>query len=349
MWSQSPMHVNGNSSGGLGDILSLALEQTGVGSIPTPTISLDDPSSFLTAAAGTIDENLLSSDLNALTEGLFSSLETVRGSNTNRPSLQRFSSGPFNTEKMGGVPIRVPLSLPSDLADLNPHDFGAVSMHSGSKGTAPLPDMAPSGGRNPESDTRLDFLQDLLSEGNGGTVPSVLPLNSFSADNSIPSAGNLAPFHDIQQRLPPPTLPPTPADSPSVDDELSNLLNATGTEYLESIAQEFSSSTSPLQHPQLPVPIPTSSFTSGQLQSPVTSFNPPPSITSISGSSYPTSINSALKFDVNAVLDQLSQPASPTPSCRYTTPSGMLSTTVPAGRQCVPVRGTSMVAKPALR
>ena len=74
------------SSGGLGDILSLALKKTGVPSAQSPSAHPFEPSSVLNEAAGAINDSLLSSDLNTLTQGLFSDLASVKGPS---PSSQR--------------------------------------------------------------------------------------------------------------------------------------------------------------------------------------------------------------------------------------------------------------------
>ena len=58
------------------DILSLALEETGVDVLSTLDVSdsVEDPTSILNAAAGTIDNAVLASDISELTEELVSSL-----------------------------------------------------------------------------------------------------------------------------------------------------------------------------------------------------------------------------------------------------------------------------------
>ena len=62
-----------SGGGGLGDILSMALFQTGVDSMTPAQISVDS-SSILNAAANTLDSSLLSTDISVLTAGLFSTL-----------------------------------------------------------------------------------------------------------------------------------------------------------------------------------------------------------------------------------------------------------------------------------
>ena len=69
------------SQGGLGDILSLALSKTGVSSTHSQLqLSHGVPSSVLNRAAGAINDSLLSSDINTLTQGLFSDLASVTSS-----------------------------------------------------------------------------------------------------------------------------------------------------------------------------------------------------------------------------------------------------------------------------
>ena len=65
-------------SGGLGDILSLALKKTGVPSAQSSSARPFEPSSVLNEAAGAINDSLLSSDLNTLTQGLFSDLASAK-------------------------------------------------------------------------------------------------------------------------------------------------------------------------------------------------------------------------------------------------------------------------------
>lgn len=65
-------------SGGLGDILSLALKKTGVPSTQSSSAHPFEPSSVLNEAAGAINDSLLSSDLNTLTQGLFSDLASAK-------------------------------------------------------------------------------------------------------------------------------------------------------------------------------------------------------------------------------------------------------------------------------
>lgn len=68
----------GGGGGGLGDILSMALLQTGVDSLAPTQISMDS-NSILNAAANTLDSSLLSTDIGVLTEGLFSTLAMAKG------------------------------------------------------------------------------------------------------------------------------------------------------------------------------------------------------------------------------------------------------------------------------
>ena len=100
-------------SGGLGDILSLALKKTGVSSAHSPQqLTHGEPSSVLNEAAGAINNSLLSSDLNTLTEGLFSDLASVKG-----PSISQNST---NAET---IPESVVPSVASPLLN------GTVQVH----------------------------------------------------------------------------------------------------------------------------------------------------------------------------------------------------------------------------
>lgn len=100
-------------SGGLGDILSLALKKTGVSSGQSPSHQFD-PSSVLNEAAGVINNSLLSSDLNTLTQGLFSDLATVKGA----------SSSSQNTANAANFPESV---VPSVQA--SPPRNGTIQVH----------------------------------------------------------------------------------------------------------------------------------------------------------------------------------------------------------------------------
>lgn len=89
---------NAGGGGGLGDILSMALLQTGVESVPSTQISLDS-NSILNAAANTLDSSLLSTDINVLTEGLFSTLAMVKDSpSTSKPQALNTSTCSNNVD-----------------------------------------------------------------------------------------------------------------------------------------------------------------------------------------------------------------------------------------------------------
>ena len=112
-------------SGGLGDILSLALKKTGVSSGQSPSHQFD-PSSVLNEAAGAINNSLLSSDLNTLTQGLFSDLASVKDT----------SSSSQNSTNSENFPESV---VPSVQA--SPPRNGAVQVHTPTSSVAKPPSM----------------------------------------------------------------------------------------------------------------------------------------------------------------------------------------------------------------
>ena len=232
-----------SNEGGLslpGDILSLALQQTGVENLAPPKLSMVDSSSILSAAAATINANLLSSDVKDLTEGLLTSL------NTSKASPIACSAGNMSHDTQGQWPYpqdsrshhSVSGSVPCNFMDLGPIPMDSIP---GAGGLAPN-----SMGSDINDLEMLDF-NDLLCGDTGiaSLVPAP-PISNSSRGHSIPvphSGGtNLGrdPFQSV--------LPPYSNSSP-LDDELSSLLNATGTEYLESLSQDMD----PLV-PQVPAP-----------------------------------------------------------------------------------------------
>lgn len=277
-------------SGGLGDILSLALEQTGVGVLPTPHVAVEDPTSILSAAAGTIDNSVLSSDIGALTEGLFSSLH---GTKEPASMVASYEAMPPQMMKGSGHNIAgsgFTGSFPAAMEcghDVNPCSTG--------------------GNHSELCDIDLKDLDDLLCDpsSNAGTVPHQNP------GVSVPNALGSVPFQSSNQNS---AFNTQSSTTLPIYDELSELLNDTGTEYLESITQQLDSTDS---HSQIPIPattlpVPVSSYptTFGtpftrELINPAASFpNAAAIITSSSGGSH-----SAVRFDVDSVIDQLSQPS----------------------------------------
>lgn len=210
--------------GGLGDILSLALEQTGVGAISTPQISLDDPGSLLNAAAGTIDNSLLSSDIGSLTEGLFTSLSGSRVPSPCRTPPRGYDQRPaVNTS----VPVAsasrgYPSTPPMNNNGLGQSTTAVFSSQRGGDLGLPFPD-------------NID-LNELFSD-NDSTPGSAVPNPPISA--SIPRTGGPVPFQA------------TLDDLDIFDEDLSNLLNDTGSEYLESITGVFDA---PAYTSQPPIP-----------------------------------------------------------------------------------------------
>ena len=277
-------------SDGLNDILSLALEQTGVGALPTPHVSVEDPTMMLSAAAGTIDNAVLASDIGELTEGLFSSLHGANKPPVAVPpttaygtmSPQRGSTVPHSMGRSGFVrPFPPP---PMDCS------FNAHSM-SGSH-AEPLPD--------------LGDLDDLLP--NVGAVAVPVQNTEISIPNPLGSIS----FQSSNQN-------PATSTALSFDDELSDLLNDTGSEYFENFTRQLDNTATHHLYP--PSPDPFTSNTSTTFGTPVARNLLNPAASFPNAAALITSSNSAPMYDVNAVIDQVSQPAqfqiAPSPTATF--------------------------------
>ena len=268
-------------SDGLNDILSLALEQTGVGALPTPHVSVEDPTMILSAAAGTIDNAVLASDIGELTEGLFSSLHgvkppvavpstTVYGTMSPQRGVTNGSTVPHSINRSGFVR---PFPPPPMDCGLNAHSM------SGSH-AEPLPD--------------LGDLDDLLPNVDAAAVPVQ------NTEISIPNAFGSMSFQSSNQN-------PATNTALSLDDELSDLLNDTGSEYFENFTRQFdNTATHHLYHPP---PDPFTSNTSTTFGTPVARNLLNPAASFPNAAALITSSSSAPMYDVNAVIDQVSQPA----------------------------------------
>ena len=262
--------------GGFGDILSMALKQTGVESVSSPQVDLANPNGILNEAAGAIDVSLLSSDIGSLTKGLFSSLS---GTNAVNPCE------------------KTPVSLSNGTA-LFPMAHSPVS------GLRSVPTEYPNPLIKQES-AGLDFLPDnvldLLSD---GTVLS--GNNSGLSGDSVPHASVSQLSFAVPPIATPPTHPTFLTDMPmqtdtGLDDDLSDLLNSTGAEYLESLAQE-SDSKLPLFPP---TPIPSISTVSVRDLINTSARIPPGAAASVATTTGSAVNTSSLKFDVEHVLSQL--------------------------------------------
>ena len=262
----------GVGGGGLGDILSMALRQTGVESMTSPQISLDS-SSILNAAANTLDPSLLSSDIGVLTRGLFSTLAIVRDS-PSKPSLA--ASGrtscsiadvtPADIATTYSIPLAAPLlemtcSTGSESAkaaafDRNKQD--ALSKPSSSP-VAELPSTSESerpGGdeaqlvklqtQNSCMDDDID-LDELLSVGDNVNA-NISHISLL--DMEVGPSGDVSTFPSAT----PVSFDPqsfsaastghaggsgAAASSAGEDDDLSSLLNMAGSQYLESLDPDF--------------------------------------------------------------------------------------------------------------
>ncbi len=267
-----------HSSESLGDILSLALQQTGVGSLNAPKLRMEHPSSILNEAANTIDDSLLSSDIGSLTQGLLTTLARPASSVAARSAPQSQLRQAVKQEGEGMATSLGPgAGCCGNLVDLNSlPDFATGAFGGGMEG-GPL-DLSVL-----EDDINLD---ELLS--GGDSMPPV-----SLATGGVTTSG----IQGMNALLFPPTNGPSFLENGTglEDDDLSTLLSATGTDYLESITQDM------VAKPMSNVPSPP--------------YIPPVTPLSITGnysfvrqvSTGRTSTNSALKFDVNAVAQQLTQ------------------------------------------
>ena len=257
-------------SGDLSDILSLALEQTGVGSLCPPGAAHGDPNSLLNEAAGSIDDALLSSDIGALTQGLMSDLVSVRNS---APSSKPLPYVHMNKGRQG-----VPVPITSEWMDIP--DFPRL--------------MPAQIGSDIGQGADLDLLEENINLdellGGGGPIPAVSRIETV---NPVPSSHATHTLHHPIQR---PVELPLPSTDSITDDDLTSLLSDTGNEFLESFSQGLNTG---MSH----TPFPRSTYDTSA------DFNGLFTSQSLSGhvpvaNSTPTS----LKFDVDAVIQQLSQP-----------------------------------------
>ena len=243
------MAENTSNEGGLslpGDILSLALQQTGVESLAPPTISMADSSSILSAAAATINSNLLSRDVEALTEGLLTSLTTTKATPnaSSAGNVLQSPQGQWTYSQEARMHCSAPdttfttscvsQSVPCNFMDLPMDSVPAVNgLATGSMGS----DI---------SDLELLDFNDLLPS-IASLVPAP-PVSNSNMGNSIPipcNSGTHLSQDPFQSALPSYSTNGSALDG-SLDDELSSLLNSTGTEYLESLSHNTV--------PQVPAP-----------------------------------------------------------------------------------------------
>ncbi|CAI8027595.1 Protein strawberry notch homolog 1, partial [Geodia barretti] len=226
----------GKSGGGLGDILSMALFQTGVNSIAPAQISVDH-SSILNAAANTLDSSLLSTDISVLTAGLLSTLarenalrneqNKSRATGTNpQPTATVVSSGkPTPTAQSAQTPT-VPPSVTNCALSLVTRPPSESEMKTAELLKAEL--------RNSALDNDID-LDELLAGGDSMSVDSVNEMSfltgsvgSNSTLNTAPSDPFLLPSHTTS-----PSLPGLCTNTAA--DPFSSLLNMPSTHHLGSM------------------------------------------------------------------------------------------------------------------
>lgn len=246
---------------GLGDILSMALEQTGVESLAPPQISMDS-NSILSAAAGTLDSSLLSSDIGVLTEGLFSTLAMVK--ETPIPLVSNHLSVPV-VATQSGLPLEsTPQAIVQETAAQEaPVLAGAVPMSTEAPILSkPNPDMggesldlrqpvAKGEGEGVKTDTQASTmdedidLNELLSVGDDIDA-NINHLSLLGMDVAPPVSTSKTALQSATGPPPLPLDPPLPEsdtgannDPASSIDDLSSLLSITGSQYLESLDPSF--------------------------------------------------------------------------------------------------------------
>lgn len=240
--------------GGLGDILSMALMQTGVESMAPPQISLDS-SSILNAAANTLDSSLLSTDIGVLTEGLFSTLAMVREGPSKPQTVNDSTDTAAVTQPgmtMSGSNQVAPSLLGTTHSSLAPsaavpttsetatHNLNVEAARSIQSLTVTEPpseaevktaQLLKAELQNSCMDDDID-LDELLSAGDVNADVNHISLLDMDVNGSetLQSASN--------DSLKPPTINVASSGDPNTsttDDDLSSLLNMAGSQYLESL------------------------------------------------------------------------------------------------------------------
>ena len=268
--------VGNKDVGGLGDILSMALQQTGVESVTPPSIALDSRS-ILNAAANTLNSSLLSSDIGALTEGLFSTLAMVKEAPKNLSADSCHESIPTTTQgaraEIPTVSRLEPITPLSDETSLN-SSLASTAVQS----SLLQPETAPTYSNSltvseleldkPEAGRNVMMQQSPFDEIRGGTMPlepqssytctdddidldklfsvdesaaDQMPLPGMDVGNTMPIGGPLPMLDDLAVpiEVPPFTSLDTSSSvhvSSSSNNGLASLLDISGSQYLENLS-----------------------------------------------------------------------------------------------------------------
>ena len=250
--------------GGLEDILSMALMQTGVDSVPPAQISMDS-SCILSAAANTLDSSLLSTDIGVLTEGLLSTLAMAKGNTTagkpptvNTSTRSSNSAGLSVVTSQPGVSVAPPLceTTPSSLAPSEKLTTPEVAI--GKLDTTVVPTQSsplPLTLARPPSESEVKTAQILRAELHSSCMDDDIDLDELLSvgDNMNTEMGHLegsaTTLQTVSSNVPQPPASnqfvgsSSNTNTSSTDDDLSSLLNMAGTQYLESLDPQLVSDT----------------------------------------------------------------------------------------------------------
>ena len=250
MASNAPSKAGDGKGGGLGDILSMALLQTGVETVPTTQISLDS-NSILNAAANTLDSSLLSTDIGVLTEGLFSTLALVKENPAieNKPCAVNKCSASTSHDDMKTVSVSVSTSDSTQQQRVTALASTATNNENLIVGAGELPTLPHAFPLvEPPSETEVKTAQllkselhnscldddidldELLSGAGDGMNVDVPLLEAAVGPSSTLEAVSAAPCHSPDQ-----TVGTDTGNSNTAVDDLSSLLNMAGSQHLENL------------------------------------------------------------------------------------------------------------------
>ena len=220
-----------SGGGGLGDILSMALFQTGVDSMTPAQISVDS-SSILNAAANTLDSSLLSTDISVLTAGLFSTLAREN-------AIKRTNSTNTTATTAQSPAVSAESKVPNETAQTSTvYSWGANE--SSNSGAAPHPltlvarppsesevktaQLLKAELQNPAIDDDID-LDELLGGGDSTSVGGIDELSLFTGAVGSSSSLTSVPSDPFLFTATPPL---SGVGSATAQDPFSSLLGALG-------------------------------------------------------------------------------------------------------------------------
>ena len=225
--------------GGLGDILSMALEQTGFELDTSIELNLLDTNALLNVGGSCTDDPYLSMDIGSLTQGLFSGLSSAMLTATSPLPLSSVMSvqtpssiaettvifsqqGGIQSSKQPPASVKTEPTKPSfNSVEL---DLDGINLNELISQDPPIADFLP---KNSQAAVpSLSELQVLAQNSLITAVPSLselLPRPILAAVPSVATPALPQPLLVAQQQL----------DS---TDDLSALLDSTGSEYLDSIS-----------------------------------------------------------------------------------------------------------------